>query len=449
MTRQYQPRQLTSARALAAHVLQQVHFRQRSLNDLLPLYASQLEAGEQALFKQLCFGSLRWYILLDAQLKQHLQKPIKSRENIIHYLLICGLYQLQYLDKPAYAVVQQTVDALQQLKRPWAKGLVNGVLRQFLRKQPNSQKQVSHYIASAHPGWLYDQLIQDWGKTQAKALIAANNQPAPLWLRVNQLRTTVEDYQERLRQAAIDFQILDPALPAIRLQQASAVDDITGFRDGLVSVQDAAAQFAAGLLSVCAGDKVLDACAAPGGKTAHILESQPELGQLWAVDISAQRIEKIHHNIQRLQLQQNPVLQCVAADILEFARSHEPASFDKILLDAPCSATGVIRRHPDIKLLRKSRDIEALTHLQGKILNQLWPLLKPGGLMLYATCSVLRLENDLQISNFVAQKPDAILQPIHLPVGQAMSSGWQILTGHGDMDGFYYALIKKSANHEQ
>jgi len=333
------------------------------------------------------------------------------------------------------------VSELAALDRLWAKGLVNAILRRVLREKDElvaNDNQALH-LSMSHPKWLVDKLQHDWEKTQVKKILTANNQHPPFWLRFNQSKVNSEQYQSLLEKDQLEFQLLSVDYPAIHLEKPIAVEKIPGFTQGLVSVQDGAAQCAAILLDVHKGEKVLDACAAPGGKTSHILEKYPDISSLLAMDISSQRLEQIESNFERLNLHAS----LLTADAIAIDDWWDGQYFDRILLDAPCSATGVIRRHPDIKLLRQKTDIKTLVKTQQNILESMWSILKPGGVLLYATCSILRDENDRQIASFMQNHSDAKEQLIQLPWGRALQYGWQIFPGEAQLDGFYYAKIEK------
>jgi len=436
-------------RGTAALVLEEVHHHGKSLTQVLPLYSQQLPANEQPFLQELCYGSCRWYFRLQALLNVLLEKPLRSKERMVSYLLIIGLYQLIYLNKPEYAVVQETVDELHHLKKSWAKGLVNAVLRRFLRESEQLLEGLDRQPADqyAHPQWLLDFLFRDWREYlndknyRVHDILEANNQYPPFWIRVNRQQANLADYQARLERANISSEFLASDYDALLLPQAQNVENLPDFKLGTVSVQDVSAQFAAHLLAVPENAKVLDVCAAPGGKTAHILEHQKRLKYLLAVDISKKRLEQVEENLKRIGL----TADIRQGDAVKVDDWWDGESFDRILIDAPCSATGVIRRHPDIKILRRKDDIHSLVELQQQILNKIWPLLKPGGVLLYATCSILRDENDRQIIQFLNSHEDAFEIKISLPVGREMAAGWQIFPGQGQGDGFYYAKITKKA----
>jgi 16S rRNA (cytosine967-C5)-methyltransferase len=336
--------------------------------------------------------------------------------------------------------VSETVAATRH--KPWSKGLVNAVLRHFQRDIDTLEACCDNHPSAQfnHPDWMIELLTSQWPE-QAEALFAANDQAAPMTLRVNRLQSSREHYQALLADAGIDATSLPLTAAGLQLHQAVSVEQLPGFSAGQVSVQDAAAQLAAGLLQLAPGQRVLDMCAAPGGKTAAILEQQPALQSLLALDSDPQRLHRLDSNLQRLGLQAE--LRCANA-------SHantwaDGRLFDRILLDAPCSGLGVIRRHPDIKLLRRASDIAALVTVQQQLLDAAWSVLAPGGLLLYATCSVLKSENEWQIAAFLERHSDAHCLPINADWGMERPHGRQILSGQDGMDGFYYAQVSKPA----
>jgi 16S rRNA (cytosine967-C5)-methyltransferase len=391
---------------------------------------------DRAFIQALCYGVCRQFHRLDFILSQLLDKPLKDID--VKALALVGLYQLKFMRVKPHAAVSETVLAAR--KKPWAKSLINAVLRTYLREQEGLEHKAdkSPIAALSHPEWLIKQVEHDWPEQVLKILLENNQQP-PMVLRVNLSKISRESYLQLLTEQDIAAQIVSFCPSAIILDKPVPVDLLPGFVDGLVSVQDTAAQLAAGLLDVQPGHRVLDVCAAPGGKTAHILESQSQLKELVAVDIDAARMQRVGENLQRLNLQ----AKLVVGDAANPQSWWDGKPFDRILLDAPCSALGVIRRHPDIKLLRRAEDIGQLQALQKTILQSVWPLLASGGLMLYATCSILKQENEQQIKAFLAEHSDAVELPIDADWGTAGACGRQILTGESVMDGFYYARISK------
>jgi 16S rRNA (cytosine967-C5)-methyltransferase len=426
-----------NTRLVAAKVLSRVLQDGQSLTAALDKALLDIESGKDRAFIQaLCYGVCRQYHRLDFILSQLLDKPLKDAD--VKALALAGLYQLNFMRVKPHAAVSETVLAAR--KKPWAKSLINAVLRTYLREQEGLEHKAdkNQVAALSHPDWLIKQIEQDWPE-QALRIFLENNQQPPMVLRVNLAKTSREHYLQLLVGQGIGGEAVSFCPSAIRLDKPVPVELLPGFADGLISVQDTAAQLAAGLLDVQPGHRVLDVCAAPGGKTAHILESQPLLKELVAVDIDEARMQRVSENLQRLSLQ----AKLVVGDAANPDGWWDGKPFDRILLDAPCSALGVIRRHPDIKLLRRAEDIGQLQALQKSILEAVWPLLAPGGLLLYATCSILKQENEQQVQDFLAEHSDAAELPIDADWGTAGVCGRQILTGESAMDGFYYARISK------
>jgi 16S rRNA (cytosine967-C5)-methyltransferase len=426
-----------NTRLVAARVLSRVLQDGQSLTAALDNTFSSIESGKDRAFIQaLCYGVCRQYHRLDFILSQLLDKPLKDAD--IKSLALVGLYQLKFMRVKPHAAVSETVLAAR--KKPWAKSLLNAVLRTYLREQEGLEHKADkcQVAALSHPDWLLRQIEQDWPE-QAPAILQQNNQQPPMALRVNLAKISRESYLQLLTEQEITAETVSFCPSSIKLEKPVSVDLLPGFADGLVSVQDTAAQLAAGLLDLQSGQRVLDVCAAPGGKAAHILESQAQLEELVAVDIDESRMQRVSENLQRLNLQ----AKLVVGDASNPSAWWDGKPFDRILLDAPCSALGVIRRHPDIKLLRRAEDIGQLQALQKSILHAIWPLLAPGGIMVYATCSILKQENEHQVQAFLAEYSDAVELPIDADWGAAGICGRQIFTGESAMDGFYYARLSK------
>jgi 16S rRNA (cytosine967-C5)-methyltransferase len=432
---------MANVRVVAAEAIGQV-LRGRSLSAVLPKYSQKVADNDQALFKEMCFGTLRWYPQLQAIVNHLMSKPIKDKEREIQALLACGIYQLMYMRVADHAAINETVAATVKLKRLWAKGLVNAVLRNFQRQQQQIVQQLSKTpeYETAHPQWLVNRLIKAW-PMQAPEILAANNLQAPMCLRVNSLRCSRDDYLKLLVDADISASPTQYSDCGILLDKPQDVTELPGFAEGLISVQDESAQLAASLLDVQPGHVVLDACCAPGGKTCHILESEPKLGSLTAIDLEQKRLERCKDNLQRLDLQAN----LIAADVGAIDQWWDNNSFDRILLDAPCSASGVIRRHPDIKLLRKDSDIENLSKIQSELLEKVWKTLRKGSMLIYATCSVLPQENDQVVAQFLATNNDASIIKIEADWGIATDFGRQIFPSAKGGDGFYYSRLQKNS----
>ncbi len=411
--------------------------KKKSLTELQQKYARD-SALDNAWLKEVSFGVCRWYTQLKFIIDKLLQKPFTGKNQIIEVAIMIGLYQLLYMRVPSHAAVSETVNAVKQLKKQWAVSLVNAVLRNFERQKEKILLEFDRSATFSHPTWLLNKISDE-------DILNENNRPAPLSLRVNLRKTTRDDFLKKLRDKNIEF--FDEAIVPchVMLKKPMPVTEIPGFDEGLFSVQDAAAQLAAYLLPVQKNSKILDACAAPGGKTSHILEKNPDV-KLTAVDNNEQRLKRVRENLSRLQLNAN----VIAADIMDIESWWDGEVFDAILLDAPCSATGVIRRHPDIKILRQESDIKHLAELQVQLLEKILRVLKPGGVCLYVTCSVLEEENDAIIMQFV-KKNSSITAIPHLPnnINKALLNvqkgffGWQLQTSFTH-DGFYYALLKKS-----
>lgn len=406
-----------------------------SLEQIFPKLTQE---RDMAFVQAICYGVMRWYLQLDFILAKLLHKPIKDLE--IKLLLLVGIYQLNYMRVKDYAAVSETVAAVPK-KKSWAQPFINAILRKFLQKQQSINASLNTVATSAHahPQWLLALFKDDW-PNQYSQLLDANNQLPPMALRINIQRCTRESYAQKLKERGLSSHKHPYCPSALVLERAIATEKLPGFAEGWVFIQDGAAQLAAELLDVHPKHKVLDLCAAPGGKTTHILEQQPKLASLTAVDINYKRLQLVADNLQRLRL----TADLLVGDARYCNKWCDEKFYDRILLDAPCSATGVIRRHPEIKMLRKPEDIAQLVTLQQQILQSSWGLLKSGGMLLYATCSVLQQENEKQIQRFIANNADAKIKKINANWGHQQQYGRQILTGNQEeMDGFYYACINK------
>lgn len=428
-----------SIRAAAARAVARV-IQGGSLNELLPaILAGISEPADRALAQELVYGSLRFAPRLDFMLSKLLDRPVRKREPRVHALLMIGLYQLLYTRVPAHAAVAETVEAARLMKKPWAVGLTNALLRRVQREREAIVAEAdAHPVGrSAHPDWLLEVLRQDW-PADWERIVAANNERPPMALRVNRNAHSRDAYLELLTESGLESEPHPFAPDGIVLASAVDVERLPAFAEGGVSVQDAAAQLAADVLGCRPGERILDACAAPGGKAAHLLERCPGI-ELVAVDRDAARLDRVAENLARLRL----AAVLLHGDAARPAEWWDGTRFDRILIDAPCSATGVIRRHPDIKLLRRRKDVPALAGLQARILDALWPLLAPGGRLVYATCSVLAAENAEQFAAFVRRHPDAAPLPLAFEWGRPAGFGRQILPGEAGMDGFFYAAVLK------
>lgn len=430
-----------NVRAIAAKVLNQVVEKGQSLSQALPAIQQDLSPKDKALVQMLCYGVLRTLPRLDFFCRSLMKKPLTGKQRDLHFLILVGIYQLLYTRIPSHAAVGETVNGAKALKKPALKGMVNGVLRSFLREQAALVAKADQQPALlyCHPSWLVKRLQAAYGEEQAALIMTENNQQAPMWLRVNARFHDRDQYLALLN--AEDKQASSIAFNenALYLEHACDVYQLPGFEKGWVSVQDGAAQLAAHYLDAQANDLVLDACSAPGGKTVHTLELQPKLKQMVAVDFDEKRLLRVKENLARLNLEAT-VIHGDAAKPDEWWSGEQ---FDRILCDAPCSASGVIRRHPDIRWLRRDSDINELVSLQKEILNALWKKLKPGGILLYATCSILPDENELQVQRFLENTKDASLVPLSIECDADVKTR-QILPNEQKMDGFYYAKLQKA-----
>ena len=431
---------MTDTRALAAQALADVALRGASLRDAMERYAPRLaDSRDRALLMALLSDGARWWLRFDPALDRLLEKPLRQKEPVVHALLVLGLVQLEILQLPDYAAVAATVQATRALQRPRMAGLVNAVLRRWQRERVDllaaldAKPQTRH----AHPAWLAKTIMRDW-PAQADVVMAADNVEPPLMLRVNRRRTDRETLIERLRVGGYAAEAHAWLTDAIVLPHSTDVTRMPGFADGEFAVQDGAAQIAADLADLRDGQRVLDACAAPGGKACHVLERADVA--LTALEFDAKRAERISQNLERLGLKAEVAI----GDAGEPAGWWDGKPFDRILIDAPCSATGVLRRRPDVRLHRRESDIAPLVAQQRRILAALWPLVAPGGRLVYVTCSLLRTENDAVVSAWLATQTDARAVPLNLPTGQAATIGWQVLPGDGDLDGMYYAVLEKA-----
>lgn len=431
----------TDTRALAAQALAEIALRGASLRDAMERHARKLpDSRDRALLMALLSEGARWWLRFDPALDRLLEKPLRQKEPVVHALLVLGLVQLEVLGLQDYAAVAATVEATRSLKKPRLAGLVNAVLRRWQRERESllATLDADPRTRRAHPAWLAKAIASDW-PAQAEAVMTANNREPPLMLRANRRFGHREALLERLctnGQAAEPHAWLNDG---IVLPHSTDVTRLPGFEDGAFAVQDGAAQAAADLAELRDGLRVLDACAAPGGKACHLLERADI--DLTALEFDAARIERIRQNLMRLRLNAKLVIGDAGAP----KGWWKGPLFDRILIDAPCSATGVLRRRPDVRLHRRASDIPALVAQQQRIIEALWPLLASGGRLLYITCSLLRAENEGVVAPFLDAHADAKAVPFELPAGQAAAVGWQILPGDGDLDGMYYAVLEKSA----
>ena len=424
-----------SARATAAVVLAKVQ-QGESLATLLPHDLEALPAQQRPLAQELIYGTLREWPRLQGIAAQLLSKTLKTKDSDINGLILMGIHQLASMRTPDHAAVTETVAATRSLGKPWAAGLVNGCLRNFQRRGDDLEARLRTWEKLALPEWLWQALCQQWPDHVDEIATGLRQRP-PLSLRVNRRRVLPGDYLKQLEKDGIGARRVAPEDTAITLDTPCPVEAIPGFAEGLCSVQDAAAQLAAPFIAPTTGERVLDACAAPGGKTGHLLELADKL-TLFATDISEGRLQRVEENLERLGLVAETRITDATAPV---ALGGE--QFSAIMVDAPCSATGVIRRNPDIKVHRLPTDIGYFAAQQVEILRGLWPLLVSGGRMLYVTCSILEEENDRVIARFVEDQPDAAISELSATIGQATQYGVQTLPAAQGTDGLYFALLNK------
>lgn len=421
-------------RSMAASAIEKVVEQGQSLSNILPPLQQKVSDKDKALLQELCFGVLRTLPQQEWLISKLMSRPMTGKQRTIHYLIMVGFYQLLHTRIPPHAALAETVEGAVVIKRPQLKGLINGVLRQFQRQQ---EELLAEFADSdqrfLHPEWLLKRLQKAY-PSQWQAIVEANNQRPPMWLRVNRNHHTRDEWLALLETAEMNGFTHDAYPDAIRLASPAPVQSLPGFEQGWVTVQDASAQGCMTYLEPQNGDRILDLCAAPGGKTTHILEVAPK-ASVMAVDIDEQRLSRVYDNLKRLGMK----AEVKQGDGRTPAQWCGDEQFDRILVDAPCSATGVIRRHPDIKWLRRDRDINELAQLQSEILDAVWPHLKPGGTLVYATCSVLPEENSQQVAAFLKRTSNATLRT----TGTPDKPGIQNLPGAEDGDGFFYAKLIK------
>ena len=425
-----------NSRALAARAVAQV-LAGASLDDAIAAARRQCGERDLPLIKSMAYGVLREHAQLLALANSLLQRPLEN-EPEIQALLEVGFYQLRRMRIPPHAAVADTVAAVAALDRPRMSGLVNALLRRYQREREALEAALPKDSATTHsfPQWIVDRIYDDWG-LEAESVLTASNEQAPLVLRVNRRRIDRASYLAKLQAAGLAAQAIDALPEAIALESAVPVEKLPGFADGEVSVQDASAQLMGQLLDLEDGQRVLDACAAPGGKTSHALELADV--QLTALDIDRDRLTRVNENLRRLGLGAD----VRAADASRPSSWWDEQPFDRILLDAPCSGSGVIRRHPDIRWLRRPDDIARFADRQKNLLTALWPLLAPGGVLVYATCSIFKGEGEDVMKQFLVRIPDAKQEVIDTNAwGESCKLGRRIAP-NGPFDGFYYAKLIK------
>jgi 16S rRNA (cytosine967-C5)-methyltransferase len=425
-------------RVSAAQALQLV-WQGRSLKAVLAAAREPfVDARDRALLEAICFGAIRHRRALEFALKQFISKPLEHQDPLSHCLLLVGLTQLHILKLSAHAAVSATVDAARDLQRGAHAGLINAVLRRSQREGLPVSEALG--VRENHPDWLLARLQQDW-PADWPAIVAANNEQAPLWIRLTK-RAEHAVFVAAMSAAGLDFTIAPHDPNAIRIDNTVSPERLPGWQDGWLAVQDFSAQSAVNALAVPAEATVWDMCAAPGGKTAQLLESSP--AYLLATDSESARMQKVRDLLARLGYPEG-IAELQALDATQPLPEGVPQAFDVILLDAPCSATGIIRRQPDVKWHRREKDLGALGTLQWRLLKNAWRYLKPGGKLLYCTCSVLKAENEALIKQFMAQHADAKALPLSSDLGRVSGVGRQRLPGEQGGDGFFYALLQKQS----
>ncbi|MAS82900.1 MAG: 16S rRNA (cytosine(967)-C(5))-methyltransferase [Legionellales bacterium] len=430
-----------SSRIIATQIISQVFENKLTLTHALQNNESFKQSGnDKALIQEICYGTFRWYVQLEYILNHLLEKRIKKKDSQLKYLMIIGLYQLRFMRIPAHAVVSETVNTCKKIKMEWAKNLVNAILRRYLRDTKIFDPNVNNGYSfnTSHPKWIIKQLRLDWPE-EWESILEANNQHPPMYLRVNQLHQSRQEYLIKMEKAGILGKITPYSKQGILVEKPVDVGLLPGFSEGDVSVQELAAQFSVKLLDLKPRQTVLDACAAPGGKSSHILESQPNLESLTVIEKDFGRAKRLSETFMRLGL--NATIK--VSDINDLENWWRNELYDRILLDAPCSATGVIRRHPDIKTLRTYAEVKVISALQMQLIETLWKTLKLNGLLVYVTCSIFKQENSELIKQFIGKNENCVLKNIDAEWGENTGYGKQILTGQSNMDGFFYSCLKK------
>lgn len=421
------------ARTVAYGCLLDIIIKGQSLAEIQPQINNH---SNNALIREMVFGVCRWFYLLEKQSKDLLQKPLRKKDTDVSIIIYLGMYQLRFMSTQSHAAVHETVNLIKKIKKPWAKALINAILRKYSKLEHAELTAEDHQ--NSFPDWLKLQITNDW-ESLADSCFIYSNLKAPLSIRVNRKLCSIDEYTHKLTSLGFEYE-LDPSQKyCINFAQSFNIAKLPGFETGEFYVQDGSAQFAAELLNVADGHNILDACAAPGGKTSHIAELANNL-IITALEREPSRIERMQQNLKRLGHKAT----IICGDASDTKPWFKGILYDRILIDAPCSATGIIRRHPDIKSLRKSTDIEALNKIQFSILNALWPLLKKGGELLYCTCSILKSENENQIARFLKHSKDCEEIKIEvIPWGHVGSFGIQVLPNTHNKDGFYYAKLRK------
>ena len=431
------------ARAMAAQVTMRVLCERVTLDAALEAALAEAPRTLVAPARSLSFGAVRGFYRHEAILRRLLTQPGKALEPLVRAILSVALFELEDARTPDYAVVDAAVRTAKTAGRP--AGLINALLRRYLRERESLQADIARNPAAryAAPEWLAQRLREDWPEHWTDILAGCDAQ-APMWLRVNTRHGTAADYVATLRQAGIEA-VAEPRVPqAVLLTTPRDVGEVPGFADGVVSVQDLGAQCVAFPLQLEPGQRVLDACAAPGGKTALMAEREPGLARLVAVDVDGRRLSRVRENLDRARLD----AELVHGDAASPEGWWDGVPFDRILLDVPCSALGVIRRHPDIRLRRSPQELARMPALQTRLLDAAFRMLARGGRLVYATCTLTRRENGGLVRAFLDRTAAAAAVPVEEwegwpAFGQSDPLGRQILPGEASADGFYYAALTK------
>jgi len=429
-----------NTRAACAIAVVRVVYRDCSLQRALREQADEFDSNDRAFISEVVLGVMRKFWLLSAYVDRLLKKKTRNKDLDIYCLMLVGIYQIEYMRVPNYAAVSETVSAAEALAKPWARNAINAVLRRFIDMSKQTKEiELTESARFSHPQWMIEALKTQWPQEYSK-ILHANNQKPELILRVNANRSTVQEYLHRLEQNGIAASADSVAPQGVRIHQKAAVSDLPGFSEGVVSVQNSASQLVVPLLDIAPGHRVLDACSAPGGKLLHMLELHGETSEISAIDISETRCGEIVDNLRRV----GQSVTIMTADAAQPDKWWDAVPFDRILLDAPCSAFGVVRKHPDIKFHRRPEDINNASFQQRKLLSSLLGVLSKGGKLLYTTCSILREENDDVIGDVIAEHPEAEAIELEASLGRKTRFGRQRLQGVDSGDGFYYALLTRT-----
>lgn len=432
-----------NTRIAAADTVRKIVDHKKQLNRVLAHVRTTFDSKDQQLISEIVHGVVRWYWQLDAIAAALLKKPMQAKDRNVYFLLLVGLYQLKYMRIPPYACVSETVNAVSAMNKPWAKGLVNAVLRTYIRNSDRASVDKSNMTGRySHPQWMIDLIRCEWPQHWVEILQANNTRPQ-MTLRVNLKKCAVEQYLSKLAECGIEAHADETSEVGIRLTKRIRVSKLPDFDQGEVSVQNTASQLVSPLMDIQPGHRVLDACSAPGGKLMHMMEVQPEISDIVAIDVDQSRCLDIRENLKRCR--QNAIVLCEDATHPEDWWDGIP--FDRILVDVPCSALGIVNKHPDIKHHRSLQDLEGFAKQQQDLLEALLPLVKKGGKLVYTTCTIIASENQTQIAQAVKRHCEFKLEELSSRYGLPTGCGRQRLQGIHDSDGFFYSsLIRDTVN---